>query len=88
MLKGINHQMIELCTVDNPYFERAFFVLRPDCADREIGHMQEEARRMLHAAGGYTALDRNRRRARWMRVLWGAAGAAVGALISFVILSL
>lgn len=88
MLKGINHQMIELCTADSPYFERAFFVLRPDCADRDISHMQEEARRMLTAAGGYTALDRNRRRARRIRLLWGTAGAAIGALISFAILSL
>ena len=88
MLKGINHQMIELSAGDNPYFERAFFVLRPDCTDRELGHMQEEARRMLQAAGGYTALDRNRRRARGLRLLWGAAGVAVGALISFAILSL
>ncbi|MBE6757720.1 MAG: hypothetical protein E7552_04140 [Ruminococcaceae bacterium] len=88
MLKGINHQMIELCTADNPYFERAFFVLRPDCTDRDISHMQEEARRMLSAAGGYTALDRNRRRARRIRLLWGVTGAAIGALISVAILSL
>ena len=88
MLKGVNHQMIELFAADSPYFERAFFVLRPDCTDREIGHMQEEARRMLRAAGGYTALDRNRRRARRIRLLWGVAGAAIGALTSFAILSL
>ncbi len=88
MLKGINHQMIEFAAVDNPYFERAFFVLRPDCADRDIQHMQEEARRLLHAAGGYTALDRNRRRARRLRLLWGAAGILVGVLTGVAILSL
>ena len=88
MLKGINHQMIELSAADNPYFERAFFVLRPDCTDREIGHMQEEARRMLQAAGGYTALDRNRRRAQWIRLLWGVTGAIIGVLISFVFATL
>ena len=84
MLKGINHQMIELCTADSPYFERAFFVLHPDCANHEIGHMQEEVRRMLQAAGGYTALDRNRRRARCLQLLWCAAGAIVGALTSLL----
>ena len=84
MIKGINHQMIELATASSPYFERAFFVLRPDCADPDLTHLQEEARRMLTAIGGYTALYKNRRRARNMRLLWSLIGLSVGLLLGFV----
>lgn len=85
MLKGINRQMIELTSVDSPYFERAFFVLRPDCADPDVTHIQDEARRMLQTVGGYTALDRNRRRARTLRFLWGGVGVAVGAVTAYLL---
>ena len=78
MLKGINHQMIELTEVNHPYFERAFLLLRPDCHDPDLQHLQEEARRMLTAVGGYTALEKNRRRARRIRLLWSLLGATVG----------
>ena len=85
MLKGINRQMIEVSGVDSPYFERAFFVLHPDCADPEIAHIHEEARRMLQAAGGYTALQRNRQRARRLRFLWGGVGMVTGLLVGVAV---
>ncbi len=88
MLKGINHQMIELAAMESPYFERAFFVLKSDCVDHNVEHLQEEARRMLRAAGGYTALDRNRRRARYIRWLWGVSGAFLGILFCAILFSL
>ncbi len=81
MLKGINHQMIELTETDSPYFDRAFFVLRPDCADADAAHLQEEARRVLLAAGGYSALIRNRRRQRLRRIFWAALGLTAGVVI-------
>lgn len=85
MIKGINHQMIELCEIGNPYFERAFLVLRPDCTDPDLTHLQEEARRMLTAVGGYSALDKNRRRARNMRLLWSILGTALGILLGLTL---
>lgn len=84
MLKGIQHQMIEIATADSPYFERAFFVLLPDCADQNATHLQEEARRILLGAGGYSALYKNRRRNRLRRVLWALAGLLCGLLIGML----
>lgn len=81
MLKGVNHQMIEVTQFSSPYFERAFFVLRADCTDPNTVHLQEEARRVLQAAGGYSALYKNRRRARTVRLLLTVLGMVVGMLL-------
>lgn len=85
MLKGVNRQVIEIGAADSPYFERALLVLRPDCTDPDAAHLAEEARRMLSAVGGYTALDKNRRRARTMRLVWSVVGLGTGLALGFLI---
>ncbi len=85
MLKGVHHQMIEIGSADNPYFERALLVLRPDCTDPNAAHLAEEARRMLQTVGGYTALYKNRRRARIMRFVWSLLGLGAGVTLGFLI---
>lgn len=47
MIKGTNHQVIEVSETDNIYYERAFLVLRPEFADIEREILEKEARRML-----------------------------------------
>lgn len=81
MLKGINRQMIEISEISSPYFERALLVLRADCADQSVVRLQEEARRVLMAAGGYSALYKNRRTARRRRAVWMALGLCAGLLL-------
>lgn len=85
MIKGVNHQMIELTEISSPYFERALLVLRADCADQNTARLQEEARRVLMAAGGYSALYKNRRRARRTRILWVALGLTAGLLLGVLL---
>ena len=85
MIKGVNRQMIEVTHTGSPYFERAFLLLRPDCTDPDLAHLQEEARRMLTAVGGYSALDKNRRRARNMRLLWSILGTSLGSLLGLAL---
>jgi hypothetical protein len=84
MIKGINHQMIEVAETDNPFFERVLLVLRADCADVSQNRLQEEVRRVVRAAGGYSALHRNRRRRR-LKTLFGVLfGCAAGILMGFM----
>lgn len=85
MLKGVNHQMIEISEISSPYFERALLVLRADCADQNTTRLQDEARRVLMAAGGYSALYKNRRRARRTRLLWVVLGLAAGVLLGLLL---
>ena len=47
MIKCINHQVIEITDTDNRYYDRAFFVLRPECASIQRQVLEKEARQML-----------------------------------------
>lgn len=47
MIKGINHQMIEVCDTDNRYYERAFLVLRPEYASQSREMLEKEAKKLL-----------------------------------------
>lgn len=82
--------MIEISETGHPYFERAFFVVRPDCEKKESGEtLKRAADRFLAGAGQYSGLRLNRRRQRWERIAWclgaGGAGAAVGALLMLLL---
>lgn len=85
MLKGVNRQMIEISEISSPYFERALLVLRADCADENTARLQEEARRVLMAAGGYSALYKNRRRTRRTRITWVILGLCAGMLLGLLL---
>lgn len=84
MIKGINHQMIEVSEPDNPFFERVLLVLRADCADISQNRLQEEVRRVIRAAGGYSALRRNRRRRRLEALASVLLGCIIGAVSGFL----
>ena len=78
MTKGISRHIIEV-TGDNPYFERALFVVRPAYADGDEETLRRSAERELARASTFSAM---KRRAVWRRVAWGAAlllSAALGA---------
>ena len=47
MIKGINHQMIEVCDTDNRYYERAFLVLRPEYASATRDVLEKEAKKLI-----------------------------------------
>ncbi len=47
MIKGINHQVIEITETDNRYYDRAFLVLRPEFASVQRELLEKEARQML-----------------------------------------
>lgn len=47
MIKGINHQMIELSETDNKYYERAFLIVRPEYAQVHRNVLEKEAKKML-----------------------------------------
>ena len=47
MIKGINHQVIEITDTDNRYYERALFMLRPEYASIQRELLEKEACKML-----------------------------------------
>lgn len=70
MIKGVNRQMIEINDTGNIYFERALLVIRPGFTDQPAEQLQREGREYLRQAGGYTGLDKNRRRTTKRRGLY------------------
>lgn len=89
MIKGVNRQIIEVTDTGNTYFERALLVVRPGCSDADSDRLHEEARRLVHAAGGYAGLRLNRRRHlhRFLALTVGSAagGVLIGLLLALLI---
>ena len=83
MLKGVCRQIIEVSHVENPYFERALFVVRPEFCRTAEDELRESAQILLARTQGFSALRRRRilRRIGGAVSLLGAAG--LGALIGF-----
>lgn len=85
MLKGVNHQMIEVSRPDDPYFEKALLVVRPgaDTGDEALLHSQ--AAKALLQAGSYSGLRRRRWRYRLTQAAWLLAGGGFGLLLGLAI---
>ncbi len=86
MIKGTSRQIVEVTDTANPYFERAFFVVRQQCREASPTLLDHEAHRAVNAATGYTGLKRAQRwRAlrRWGLLLLGAVIGAVLTYLSF-----
>ncbi len=47
MIKGINHQVIEVTDTKNKYYERALLVLRPEYSSIQRELLEKEARLLL-----------------------------------------
>ena len=86
MIKGVNRQIVEVASTDNRYFERALLVVRPQCAATPPEQLHREAARYLDSVPGYTALRGAKRRRVLVRLLWLAAGAAVGVAVGLWLL--
>lgn len=85
MIKGISRQIVEITGTNSPYFERAFLVVRPACADEAEELLHDEADRVLQSQDGYTGLRRARQRRHWQRALLILLGGALSLLAEHVI---
>ena len=47
MIKGINHQIIEVTQTENKYYERALLVLKPEYATASAELLETEAKKLL-----------------------------------------
>ncbi|MBP3435201.1 MAG: hypothetical protein J6K62_02590 [Clostridia bacterium] len=88
MIKGVSRQIVEVTGTGSPYFERAFLVVRPACADEDEELLHDEAQRVLQSQEGYTGLRRARRQRRWQRFALLLLGGALSLLIEKLMLTL
>lgn len=47
MIKGINHQIIEISQTPSAYYEKAWLVVRPEYANLQQHLLEKEARKLL-----------------------------------------
>lgn len=82
MVKGTSRQVIVVHAPEEKLFDQAIFILRENAVGE--GGVSDEA--LLREAKGYLEVT-GKRRHKWLHngPLWGAAGAGVGALLSFLL---
>ncbi len=51
MIKGISKQIIEVQDTQSQYYEKAYFVVRPEFSAMEQALLEREARRIVRQAG-------------------------------------
>ena len=81
MLKGTSRQIVEVSDETNPYFERAFFIVREQCREASPSLLDKEAHRLVNNAAGYSGLRRARRARFLQRCGWLVTGAVCGVLL-------
>ena len=86
MIKGINHQIIEVTETDNIFYERALLVIRPEYTGAQKAVLEKEAKKMLRDMGAPSFMKKQHKYLYWAIRLIPAA--LLGALTAWVILTL
>lgn len=84
MLKGVSRQIVELTDSQHPYFERAWLLVRAECAEQPPERLEDAGKRLLKHAKPHTGLVRSRRRHLLTLALAAVIGAACGYLVSLL----
>lgn len=85
MIKGINHQVIEVTDTDNRYYERALLVLRPEYASVSREILEKEARKLISQMDTVSTAKKKRLVA--SRILSAFLYTAIGSLATAIIYS-
>ncbi len=84
MLKGISRQIIEVIQTENPYFERAFLVVRPVCQEMPAEKLDKAACRFLEETAPHSGLKRARQQKCFFGLLFLLLGGALGAALTIL----
>lgn len=80
MIKGVNHQVVEVNDTQCPYFERILFFVNPEYAAVSEGKLRERAGQIASRTGSVPPTKVRRTHTR--EILLSLAAAAVGALLT------
>ena len=84
MVKGISRQIIEVQETGNPYYEKAYFVVKPAYDDAERAVLEKEARKLLKKMDAPGAL-RKRARRTLLLAAYLAACFLLGGVLSYLL---
>ena len=86
MVKGVNRQVLEIRDPGSPYFERAFYFVKPEYAFTGEQTLRRAAEETLTGTDRLPRTRRRRIREIALRVLGAAAAAAGGAIVTAILL--
>lgn len=85
MIKGVNRQIVEVNDTGSPYFEKIFFILSANAAEKSSGAVQGEMRKLLDTYDLKTPVRVTGRKGRAKRALKLLGAAAAGACAAMII---
>lgn len=84
MIKGVNRQIVEVNDTGSPYFEKIFFILSANAAEKNGAELHCEMRRLLDTYDMKTPVLAGRKKRGFLRralSLLGAAAAGAAAIL-------
>ena len=86
MIKGISRQIIEVQETGSIYYERAYFVVKPEYDSAQRQALEKEALKVLRQIDAPSGIKKHGRLA-LKKLLWMILATAVGALFTFGIMN-
>ena len=86
MVKGVNRQVLDIRETDSAYFERAFFFVRPEYADKNEKELRTAAEAALCRVEAVPQNRRKKRRHIWLFVLSSLSAAISGGFVTALFL--
>lgn len=87
MIKGVNHQIIEIRQTDDPYFERALLFVRSAYAEENEAVLQAQGHRFVEKSDSYAGLRQNKAMCWFKRAALVLGGAFCGTLFGALLVS-
>lgn len=83
MIKGVNHQVVEVSKPACEYFEKVLFFVKPEYASVSSAKISEKANSIAVNTGSPPRTRKGRKRVYsvFSPIIWAAMGAAVSAIV-------
>lgn len=85
MTKGVNHQIIEICHTDDPYFERALLFVKSAYMQESVEVLAKEGQRFIAQTEAYSGLKQTRATVWFVRCVCLLAGGIGGVLLGYML---
>ena len=86
MIKGISRQIIEVQETGTAYYERAYFVVKPEYDSAQRQALEKEALKILRTIDAPSGMKK-RGKILFKKILWLCCAASLGALMTFLIMN-
>lgn len=83
MIKGINHQVVEINKPSSDYFEKVLFFVKPECVSVSQGTLRDRANFMANNTGRPPVMKAKKRTLKKVikQLFWFGLGIVTGVLI-------